>query len=289
MEKIKIAAIQMSTVADKMENVRTVKTYLEKIKDENPDFVILPEMFCCPYQTENFPIYAEEEGGPIWQQLSAYAKQYGVYLIGGSMPEKDAEGNVYNTCYVFDREGKQIGKHRKVHLFDIDVKGGQTFKESDTLTAGDSDTVFDTEFGKMGVMLCFDIRFPELSRMMVNDGARIVFVPAAFNMTTGPAHWELSFRTRALDNQIYMVGCAPARDVSAGYISWGHSIVTDPWGRVTGMLDENEGILLAELDMDYEEQVREELPLLKSRRKDIYQLSQNLFNSGNRTESSPVL
>lgn len=289
MEKIKIAAIQMSTVADKMENVRTVKTYLEKIKDENPDFVILPEMFCCPYQTENFPIYAEEEGGPIWQQLSAYAKQYGVYLIGGSMPEKDAEGNVYNTSYIFDREGKQIGKHRKVHLFDIDVKGGQTFKESDTLTAGDSDTVFDTEFGKIGVMLCFDIRFPELSRMMVNDGAKVIFVPAAFNMTTGPAHWELSFRTRALDNQIYMVGCAPARDVSAGYISWGHSIVTDPWGRVIDMLDEKKGILLAELDMDYEEQVREELPLLKSRRKDIYQLSQNLFNSGNSTESSPVL
>ena len=289
MEKIKIAAIQMSTVADKMENVRTVKTYLEKIKDENPDFVILPEMFCCPYQTENFPIYAEKEGGPVWQQLSGYAKQYGIYLIGGSMPEKDAEGNVYNTSYIFDREGKQIGKHRKVHLFDIDVKGGQTFKESDTLTAGDSDTVFDTEFGKIGVMLCFDIRFPELSRMMVNDGAKVIFVPAAFNMTTGPAHWELSFRTRALDNQIYMVGCAPARDVSAGYISWGHSIVTDPWGIVIDMLDEKKGILLAELDMDYEEQVREELPLLKSRRKDIYQLSQNLFNSGNSTESSPVL
>lgn len=289
MEKIKIAAIQMSTVADKMENVRTVKAYLEKIKDENPDFVILPEMFCCPYQTENFPIYAEKEGGPVWQQLSGYAKQYGIYLIGGSMPEKDAEGNVYNTSYIFDREGKQIGKHRKVHLFDIDIKGGQTFKESDTLTAGDSDTVFDTEFGKIGVMLCFDIRFPELSRMMVNDGAKVIFVPAAFNMTTGPAHWELSFRTRALDNQIYMVGCAPARDVSAGYISWGHSIVTDPWGRVTDMLDEKKGILLAELDMDYEEQVREELPLLKSRRKDIYQLSQNLFNSGNSTESSPVL
>ena len=272
MSKMKIAAIQMPTVTAKMENVRTVKTYLEKIKDENPDFVILPEMFCCPYQTENFPIYAEKEGGPVWQQLSGYAKQYGIYLIGGSMPEKDAEGNVYNTSYIFDREGKQIGKHRKVHLFDIDVKGGQTFKESDTLTAGDSDTVFDTEFGKIGVMLCFDIRFPELSRMMVNDGARIVFVPAAFNMTTGPAHWELSFRTRALDNQIYMVGCAPARDVSAGYISWGHSIVTDPWGRVIDMLDEKKGILLAELDMDYEEQVREELPLLKSRRKDMYKL-----------------
>ncbi len=272
MAKIKVAAIQMPTVTDKMQNVRTAGIYLEKIKDEKPDFVILPEMFCCPYQTQNFPVYAEEEGGPVWQQLSEYAKQYGIYLIGGSMPEKDTEGKVYNTSYVFDRQGKQIGKHRKVHLFDIDIKGGQTFKESDTLTAGDHDTVFNTEFGKMGVMLCFDIRFPELARMMVSDGAKAIFVPAAFNMTTGPAHWELSFRTRALDNQIYMIGCAPMRDESAGYISWGHSIVTDPWGRVMEMLDEKEGILLTELDLDYEDQVREELPLLKSRRKDMYRL-----------------
>lgn len=272
MAKIKVAAIQMPTVTDKMQNVRTAGIYLEKIKDEKPDFVILPEMFCCPYQTQNFPVYAEEEGGSVWQQLSEYAKQYGIYLIGGSMPEKDAEGKVYNTSYIFDRQGKQIGKHRKVHLFDIDVTGGQTFKESDTLTAGDHDTVFDTEFGRMGVMLCFDIRFPELARMMVNDGAKAIFVPAAFNMTTGPAHWKLSFRTRALDNQIYMIGCAPMRDESAGYISWGHSIVTDPWGRVIDMLDEKEGVLLTELDLDYEEQVREELPLLKSRRKDMYRL-----------------
>lgn len=272
MEKIKVAAIQMPTLTDKMQNVRTAGIYLEKIKDEKPDFVILPEMFCCPYQTQNFPVYAEEEGGPVWQQLSEYANQYGIYLIGGSMPEKDAEGKVYNTSYIFDRQGKQIGKHRKVHLFDIDVTGGQTFKESNTLTAGDHDTVFDTEFGRMGVILCFDIRFPELARMMVNDGAKAIFVPAAFNMTTGPAHWELSFRTRALDNQIYMIGCAPMRDESAGYISWGHSIVTDPWGRVIDMLDEKEGVLLTELDLDYEEQVREELPLLKSRRKDMYRL-----------------
>ena len=272
MEKIKVAAIQMPTLTDKMQNVRTAGIYLEKIKDEKPDFVILPEMFCCPYQTQNFPVYAEEEGGPVWQQLSEYANQYGIYLIGGSMPEKDAEGKVYNTSYIFDRQGKQIGKHRKVHLFDIDVTGGQTFKESDTLTAGDHDTVFDTEFGRMGVILCFDIRFPELARMMVNDGAKAIFVPAAFNMTTGPAHWELSFRTRALDNQIYMIGCAPMRDESAGYIFWGHSIVTDPWGRVIDMLDEKEGVLLTELDLDYEEQVREELPLLKSRRKDMYRL-----------------
>lgn len=272
MAKIKIAAIQMPTVSDKMENVRKVGEYLEKLKDQDLDFVVLPEMFCCPYQTECFPVYAEEESGEAWKMLSGFAKQYGIYLIGGSMPEKDAEGRVYNTSYIFDRRGKQIGKHRKAHLFDINVTGGQCFRESDTLTAGDSDTVFDTEFGKMGVIICFDIRFPEMARMTVNDGAKVIFVPAAFNMTTGPAHWELSFRARALDNQIYMVGCAPMRDAAAGYTSWGHSIATDPWGKVIGMLNEKEGVLTAELDLDYEDQVREELPLLKSRRNNMYRL-----------------
>ena len=190
---MKVAAIQMPTVKDKIQNIRTAGTYIEKIKAENPDFVILPEMFCCPYQTENFPVYAEKEGGPSWQAMSDYARKYHIYLIAGSMPEADDSGNVYNTSYIFDRDGKQIGKHRKAHLFDINVKNGQYFKESDTLTSGNHATVFDTEFGKMGVMICYDIRFPEFARTMALDGARMIFVPAAFNMTTGPAHWELPF------------------------------------------------------------------------------------------------
>lgn len=272
MNKFCAAAIQMPTVEDKMKNIKAVRHYLEQIKAQNVDFVVLPEMFCCPYQTEKFPEYAEEEGGSVWKALSAYAKEYNIYLVAGSVPEKDDEGHVYNTCYIFDRNGMLIGKHRKTHLFDIDVKGGQSFKESDTLTAGNSGTVFDTEFGRMGVMICFDIRFPEFARMMVNDGAKMIFVPAAFNMTTGPAHWELSFRVRALDNQIYMLGCAPARNPEAGYISWGHSIFTDPWGRVVDMLDEKEGILIGEIDLDYENEIREQLPLLKARRNDVYRI-----------------
>ena len=181
----KVAAIQMPTVPDKMENLRAAERYLERLAEEKPDFVLLPEMFCCPYQTQNFPVYAEKEGGPAWEMMAGLAKACGIYLIAGSMPERDAQGNIFNTSYVFDRQGRQIGKHRKVHLFDIDVKGGQQFKESDTLTPGNRDTVFDTEFGKMGVCICYDIRFPEMLRMMVNDGTRMVFVPAAFNMTTG--------------------------------------------------------------------------------------------------------
>lgn len=276
---MKVAAIQMPTVKDKIQNIRTAGTYIEKIKAENPDFVILPEMFCCPYQTENFPVYAEKEGGPSWQAMSDYARKYHIYLIAGSMPEADDVGKVYNTSYIFDRDGKQIGKHRKAHLFDINVKNGQHFKESDTLTSGDHATVFDTEFGKMGVMICYDIRFPEFARTMVLDGARMIFVPAVFNMTTGPAHWELTFRARALDNQIYMLGCAPARDTQAGYISWGHSIVTDSWGKVMKQLDEKEGILIEEIDLDREDQIREQLPLLKHRKSEMYHLQENTFFS----------
>lgn len=274
---MKVAAIQMPTVKDKIQNIRTAGTYIEKIKAENPDFVILPEMFCCPYQTENFPVYAEKEGGPSWQAMSDYARKYHIYLIAGSMPEADDVGKVYNTSYIFDRDGKQIGKHRKAHLFDINVKNGQHFKESDTLTSGDHATVFDTEFGKMGVMICYDIRFPEFVRTMALDGARMIFVPAAFNMTTGPAHWELTFRARALDNQIYMLGCAPARDTQAGYISWGHSIVTDPWGKVMKQLDEKEGILIEEIDLDREDQIREQLPLLKHRKSEMYHYRRTHF------------
>lgn len=272
MAKFKAAAVQMPTVSDKMENVRAVEAYLDRLKNEAIDFVMLPEMFCCPYETKNFPVYAEEEGGPAWQMLSEYARSYGIYLIAGSIPERSPEGRIFNTSYVFDRQGRQIAKHRKVHLFDIDVKGGQRFKESDTLTPGDRDTVFDTEFGRMGVCICYDIRFPEMLRLTVNDGARMVFVPAAFNMTTGPAHWEISFRVRALDNQIYMMGCAPARDSSTGYVSWGHSILTDPWGRVVDELDEKEGILMGEIDLEYEDEVRNQLPLLRHRRGDLYRL-----------------
>jgi predicted amidohydrolase len=159
-----------------------------------------------------------------------------------------------------------------MHLFDIDVKGGQYYRESDTLSAGDKVTAFDTEFGRMGLCICFDCRFPELVRLMVLEGARVILVPAAFNMTTGPAHWELMFRGRAVESQCYVIGTAPARDLHSSYISWGHSIVVDPWGRILTQMDEKEGIRIVELDLDYVEEVRQELPLLKHRRTDLYEL-----------------
>ena len=176
---------------------------------------------------------------------------------------------------MFDRNGKCIAKHRKMHLFDIDVKGGQRFKESEVLTPGNDVTVFDTEFGTFGLCICYDIRFPELSRLMTLKGAEAVLVPAAFNMTTGPSHWELLFRSQSLNNQIFAIGTAPARDPLASYQSWGHSIVTDPWGRVVHQMDEKEGIMTTEIDLDYAAEVREQIPVLKQRRTDVYTLSEN--------------
>jgi predicted amidohydrolase len=270
MNKPRVAAVQMNVNEDKMKNIANASTFIKKAAEQKADIVVLPEMFNCPYKTSNFPIYAEKEGGECYRLLSDLAAECGIYLVAGTMPERDNEGRVYNTSYAFDRKGQKIGKHRKMHLFDIAVEGGQCFKESETLTAGNEVTVFKTEFGKIGLAVCYDFRFPELSRLMVDEGAKAIIVPAAFNMTTGPAHWEVMFRSRAIDNQVYAIGTAPAREVNSCYTSYGNSIIVSPWGEVIARLDEKEGLLIETLDLDYVEKVRRELPLLAHRRKDIY-------------------
>lgn len=269
---MKIAQIQMKVTADKEQNIKEVEKYLEKTKENKPDIVVLPEMFNCPYNKEVFDEYSEPEGGQTWQKLSEFAKKYNIYLFAGSIPEKTEDGSVYNTSFVFDRQGKQIGKHRKVHLFDIDVKGGQTFKESDTLTPGKDLTVVDTEFGKIGLMICYDIRFPEWARLMSLEGAKVVIVPGAFNMTTGPAHWELLFRTRAVDNQVYMIGTAPAQDKEGSYISYGNSIITSPWGEIVDRMSFEKGYMINEIDLKEVEEVRKQIPALAHRRTDLYEI-----------------
>lgn len=274
MHTMKIASLQIPVHADKTYTLKRLEELLKDSRLDGVDLVALPEMFNCPYQTSNFPIYAEEEGGPSWQACSRLAKEHGIYLSAGSMPERDKEGHVYNTAYVFDRNGQQIAKHRKMHLFDIAVSGGQCFKESDTLSAGNRVTTFDTEFCRMGLCICYDFRFPELARLMADQGAKVILVPAAFNMTTGPAHWETMFRQRAVDNQVFAVGTAPARDPKSGYISWGHSIITAPFGEILMQMDEKEQLQVTEINLDIVDKVRQELPLLAQRRLDIYELKE---------------
>jgi omega-amidase len=274
MTKLLTALIQMRVTADKRSNLSAAGEWVARCAGEGAALVVLPEMFCCPYDSAVFPQYAEPEGGPAWQALSAMARSAGVYLVGGSMPEVDGEGKIYNTCCIFDRQGRQIGKHRKMHLFDIYITGGQRFRESDTLSPGNQVTLVETEFGRLGVAICYDLRFPELARLMALGGARILVYPGAFNMTTGPAHWEILFRARALDNQVYMLGCAPARDETAGYVSYAHSLAVSPWGSIISQLGAEEDRLLSELDLEEVERVRRELPLLQHRRTDVYELWQ---------------
>lgn len=275
MKNVNVALCQMKVGLNKQDNLNKASVMIEQATNKGADIVVLPEMFNCPYDHRYFRPFAEIlPGGETEQMLSEAARREGIFLIGGSIPELDNEGKLFNTSLIFDPSGKLIGKHRKVHLFDVQVKDGIHFKESDTLTAGNQITLFNTPWGKMGNMICYDIRFPEQTRLMAMAGAKMIFVPAAFNMTTGPVHWEILFRSRAMDNLIYMLGCSPARDTHSSYIAYGHSLVTNPWGKVISQLKEEEGILSVELNLDEIDEARQSLPVWQHRREDIYKLIQ---------------
>lgn len=273
---MKLSLLQMKPLAAPEENLRKIKMMLQKARTAGADMAVLPEMCCCPYENDAFRRYAMPANAPFLKELAETARELGIYLVAGSVPELEGK-KIYNSSFVYNPKGECIARHRKVHLFDINVEGGQYFMESDTFTPGKEITSFRTPWGRFGLMICYDIRFPEMARLTAWNPdpfsrTNAIIVPAAFNMTTGPAHWEISFRMRALDQQVFMIGCAPARDINSSYHAWGHSIVTDPWGSVVEQLDETEGILTVELDFEKVEKVREQLPLLKHRRTDLYLL-----------------
>ncbi|AET66457.1 putative amidohydrolase [Desulfosporosinus orientis DSM 765] len=267
---LRIALCQMLVTANKQENLDQAALMLEKAARDGAQLAVLPEMFNCPYDIHCFRDYAETiPSGETTVRLAELAQAHKLFLVGGSIPELAGE-LLYNTCVVFNPRGEIIVKHQKVHLFDVCVKNGIKFTESEVLAPGNSATIFETPWGKFGVEICYDIRFPELTRKMAKNGANVVFVPAAFNMTTGPAHWELLFCSRALDNQIFMLGGSPARDSQSSYVAYGHSLAVDPWGQVMAQLDEKPGILLVDLDLAQINETREAIPVWRQRREDLY-------------------
>lgn len=273
---MKIGLCQMMVLkSSKSDNVKRAKEYIRKAANKGADIVALPEMFNCYYNIKYFREYAEKDNckGETLSMLSSAAKEMGIYIVGGSIPEIDDKGNIYNTSFVFNGKGELIGKHRKMHLFDIDIKDKITFKESDVLTPGDKVTVIDTKWGKIGVAICYDVRFPELMRLMALQGAKIIFIPASFNTTTGPSHWELLFRSAAVENQLYTVGISPARNINYSYVAYGNSLVVDPWGKILNILDEKEGILLSEIDLEYIYEVRKSIPVFEHGREDLYKIT----------------
>ncbi|OQR97179.1 carbon-nitrogen hydrolase [Thraustotheca clavata] len=278
--KFKVALCQLAVGDKKAVNIQRAKAAIEEAARNGANVVSLPECWNSPYATTSFPQYAEEipstaqvneKDHPSTYMVLSLAKSLGIYLVGGSIPERD-NGKVYNTCVVAGPDGTLLTKHRKVHLFDIDVPGKITFKESDTLSAGNQVTVFDTPWCKIGVGICYDIRFPELSMLMKNAGAKFLMFPGAFNLTTGPAHWELLQRARAVDNQLYVAATSPARGPEGGYQAWGHSSVVSPWGEVVATTEHGEAIVYADIDIENANEMRRNIPTTLQARKDIYKL-----------------
>jgi omega-amidase len=226
--RTRVALLQIACGSkDKAANFRVAEAALKTaVEEHKASLCVLPEIWNSPYGTTSFGQYAEAvPDGESSRAMSGWAKRFGITLVGGSIPERDEQGRLFNTSLTFGRNGELLAKHRKVHLFDVDVPGGIRFKESETLSPGDTlVTRFDVpEIGNVGLGICYDIRFPELAMLAAARGAANLLVyPAAFNMTTGPLHWHLLARARAIDNQVFVAMCSPARDTSpGGYVAYG--------------------------------------------------------------------
>lgn len=278
-KNLKVALVQLIAGADKAANLLKVQKYVDQAVASSTvgklDVIVLPECFNSPYAVDKFREYAEViPGGETTKFLSELAQKHGVFVVGGLIPEVADNDKIYNTSLTFDPSGAIIAKHRKAHLFDIDIPNGITFKELVTLTAGDKATVFKLgDFGNIGLGICYDIRFPELAlaALRAPNNAFAMFYPGAFNTTTGPLHWHLLARSRAVDNQVFTVLCSPARDVGgSGYQAYGHSLVVDPNGKIVAEAGEGEEVLYAELDHTLLPAARTGIPVSFQRRFDIY-------------------
>ncbi|TMW46727.1 hypothetical protein DOY81_008188, partial [Sarcophaga bullata] len=276
-QKLTIAICQLPCGHNVNENVQNAIEAVKEAKAKNPkvQLAILPESFNAPYGVEYFPKYAEKvPEGPTCQALSKLAQSLGIYIIGGSIIERDAANKLYNTCTVWSPAGKLIGRHRKIHLFNIDIDvandGGAKFNEGLALTAGNEITVVDIFNHKVGIGICHDKRFEELARLYRNAGCDMIVYPSAFCICQGPMHWELLQRARANDNQVFVVTCAPSRNNMSGYVAYGHSMIVDPWARVQREAGIGREIIIDEIDFSMVDDVRRQLPLYGQRRTDIY-------------------
>ena len=272
---------------EKLENVHfALKQARSQLAGQPADLIVFGEMFCCAYSPQSFVASAEEVGDigtrPAYQKnsvahaLSAFAQEQQVLVIGGSIPEKKGDA-IYNTCLFFDMEGNIVGKYRKLHMFDVDlrspsqtqtdsVKSGLRFQESEVIRRGDLGPCWVDcgPFGKIGVGICFDMRFPELSLALTQEsgGLSVLVYPAAFSMSTGESHLKLLARARALDSQAFVIVCSPARSLAAkDFQVYGHSMVVSPWGEVLKELDEGVGVIDLEIPVEQAEEARRKIPL----------------------------
>ncbi len=273
--KIRLALIQYEIQTDWADNIAKVEDLLGRAAAAGAELAVLPEMFVQPYDMSLVPERAETvPDGPTCRKMSQWAARFRLALAGGSIAEKDG-GRFYNTATIWDPSGKFLARHRKMHLFDVDLPGGVSFHESDILTGGNEITVADVLGLRLGLAVCYDVRFPELFRLMALAGADLVALPGAFNNVSGPAHWEMLLRCRASENTMYVAGCSGTAPAESAYKAWGHSMLVDPFAEIVADLGRAEGFALGEIDPGRLQDIRARLPVLKQRRTDLYRLDRS--------------
>ena len=266
---MKIAAVQMVSGWDVEQNLQTARRLIDEAAHQGAQLVALPEYFCLMGQRDRDKLAVAEVAGqgPIQSMLQNAAHTHKIWLVGGTMPVREASDGpverVRNTCWVYSPEGQVAARYDKIHLFAFD-NGKERYDEGQVLERGSNPVAFEADGHRVGLSVCYDVRFPELYRSM--SPCDLMCVPAAFTYTTGQAHWELLLRARAVENQCYVIAPAQGGQHANGRRTWGHSMVIDPWGEVLAVLPEGEGVVVADLADSRLNQVRTQLPALAHRR-----------------------
>jgi predicted amidohydrolase len=266
MSTIRVAAIQLQVERDQPTSLARAAQRIGQAAEAGARLVVLPERFAQWGPDTIAAQSAEAVPGTLAQWLSGQSREHGVFLVGGSILERDdGATRPFNTSLLYAPDGSLLDRYRKIHLFDAVVEG-VTHGESDTISAGIQPVVVDTAIGAIGLSICYDIRFPELYRALVDLGARILTVPAGFTRVTGQAHWEILVRARAIESQCFVIAAGMAGMTSPSRDFFGHSMIVDPWGVVLAEQGDGPGVVIAELDLDNIDRVRDRLPALRNRR-----------------------
>jgi predicted amidohydrolase len=267
----RIACVQMTSTHEVKENLNMAKALIEEAVAADARLVILPEMFAIMGMDQFDKVkHREEPGhGPIQDFLREQAVLHNIWLVGGTIPLA-IPGNTERTraaCLVIDDKGNQVARYDKIHLFDVQLRATQeTYAESQTIEPGEEVVVVQTPFGRLGLGVCYDVRFPELFRRMHAEGVEIIALPTAFTFTTGAAHWDVLVKARAIENLVYMVAACQTGTHPGGRKTYGHSMIVNPWGDTKASLSQGVGVIVADINLDYVHQVRQDFPALSHRK-----------------------
>ena len=265
-----VAAIQMASGPNVPANLAETEKLIRTAVQQDAELVVLPENYALMGMTENDKVaIAEQPGdGPLQQFMADQARMHRIWLVGGTIPLRSAEaGKVFSASLLYNSNGDMVARYDKIHLFDVTIEASkESYNESQTVTPGEQVVVVDTPFGRLGMAVCYDLRFPELFRAMVDDGMEISVLPSAFTSITGKAHWESLLRARAIENLCYMVAAAQGGYHVNGRETHGDSMIVDPWGVVLNRLPHGAGVVVSNLDMEMLNRTRTNFPSLKHKR-----------------------